>query len=61
MKQYCEDAVCGDGFKYEIWRRVGINGDYIYFPVCRFTKQGLLGGCLFKCPDELKDVMNLPR
>lgn len=59
-KKFCEDAICPDGFKYEIWSRTGINGT-LYYPACRFTKEALLGGCLFKDTEELKNIMNLPR
>ena len=61
MKQFCEKAKCEDGFEYEIWRRVGINGEYLYYAACRFSKAALLGGCLFQDVEELKVVMNLPR
>lgn len=60
MKQYVETRKCDDGFTYEVWRRQGINST-LYYAANRFTKEALLGGCVFECPEELHKVMNLPR
>lgn len=52
---------CEDGFVWELWRRTGWNGGYLYYAVDRITGETLLGGCVSPDPDEIEQVMNLPR
>ncbi len=57
-----EDKKTPDGFRWELWEHTpGWGAPTIYFAVHPITGERLLGGCVAQDPDEITQVMDLPR
>ena len=63
QRHFVETRRCDDGFTYEVWQRLNIYGEPVYFPAALNTdgKGALLGGCLAKTPDDVHKAMTLKR